>query len=350
MPNRKYSQVYMRYLRARLSNFLRPRFWGTGIFLVVLGLVTKELWFDSQYLSQIENQEVGKELVNPNNSNTDSEANTANKPQITEETLLSNEEKAIAADIDNMPNLLSDVAAANILPINITPSDRNRSNKKESLVDDVINQPNTVNQNSYQLIPEATNNNQQIEIIKNPFLEQANTLLKSQDYYPNNHFVGLNDFTSSKSQEIIDKNNLAINLNYQNVNNPNPLVISPLEAAMNASIYTKQSNNNGLNTNAQMGSLQSTTNLPQTYNSNFNGDQKPQNTGIRIPVNTLTNIPTNNIPNYPNLPQSTSQGIVNSTAPLGYENPVRYNNNIYGVQQPNQSQLPNSNLYVSPGQ
>lgn len=89
MPQRHYPPAYLRYLKARLWNLARPSFWGTAIVLSVVGLVIKEYWTNPDFLAK-------------------SQTNPVASPQQPVDSSLSAEDKAIAADIDNLPVLYND--------------------------------------------------------------------------------------------------------------------------------------------------------------------------------------------------------------------------------------------------
>jgi hypothetical protein len=336
MPERNYPPAYLRYLKPRLSNFLRPSFWGTGIFLVVIGLVIWQSWFNPEFLTQSENKETAKEVVTP---------------KTTEETTISDEDKAIAADIDNIPSLLGDIPQATIsVPIR-TLQTNTQANNSETFLEDIINKRNA-DANQAKSNPELAIVNQLPAVnAKNPFVVQAENILQPNMGNKGSQFLGINNIntlaTSSETTDPQTGANLGIGLNNQN--HQNTVVVSPLEVAIQKSSSTTPINSLGSNggvrpiyaphslpSHSGIGYIQPTiTNVQPTYYSNFNGVQTTPNVGI----------PTNRVYGVPNNPysvQSPSQGVVNSTTPVGYGN---YGNNT--LQQP--GQLPQSNL-SNPGQ
>ncbi|AFZ59942.1 hypothetical protein H6G54_15280 [Anabaena cylindrica FACHB-243] len=328
MPARNYPPAYLRYLKARLSNFFRPSFWGTGIFLIVVALVIREYWKNPALFTEKPNQgTVVSEKV--------------------EEASLSNEDKAITADIDNMPSLLSDFDRENLSAIITTSS-------KNTQIENAINQKNA------DVNPAKSNLGLGIvsqispDSVKNPLMVQATKLLQPVKVNSNNQFLGLNNLVVPSSTEVVEVSNLNFELNDQTTNNQTPVLINPLATAINRSSNTSQiksfsSNGNvrsivpinslpnqGLPSNSSMGYIQpGLVNQSQNTYSTFNNVQTIPNQ--ETPTTGLTPVPNN-----PYGVNSPSRDVVNSTAAVGYGN---YGN--YNLQQP--SQLPQSNLSY-PGQ
>jgi hypothetical protein len=122
MREHNYPPAYFRYLKARLSNFLRPSFWGTGFFLVALGLAFRGYWLNPGIFTVQPNQEPNKEAVEK------------------ETTDLSEEDKVIAADIDNMPTLFSDFSQSTLSTTTINAENKTEKNNSPIFVKDEINQ------------------------------------------------------------------------------------------------------------------------------------------------------------------------------------------------------------------
>ncbi|MBD2595981.1 hypothetical protein H6G74_16835 [Nostoc spongiaeforme FACHB-130] len=157
MSNRHYPPAYLRYLKARLWNFSKPAFWGTAIFLSVLGLVIREYWTNPDAFT-------GKQ---------DGEVTT---PQA-DNSSLSAEDKAIAADIDNLPVLYNDVEQAETQAIVSSPTDNSKPKKGKDFLQDVINkQKSSKNTKSTSIlgISGATSGFDS----KNPFVAQTESLLQ----------------------------------------------------------------------------------------------------------------------------------------------------------------------------
>ncbi|QLE55687.1 hypothetical protein [Nostoc sp. TCL26-01] len=170
MSNRRYPSPYLRYLRARLLNLGRPSFWGTAIFLSVVGLLIQQYW------------------SNPNG--------VTSKPNVTvsdsTDAALSEEDKAIAADIDNLPALFGS-------PEPVTPPVKTNSKENQTqtpFLNATSKQPANdsakLNANS---TPDV--NSKPTSVDKNIFVSQAEDLLRFSATDTNNsQFLG---FKSSGS-------------------------------------------------------------------------------------------------------------------------------------------------------
>ncbi|MDZ7965365.1 MAG: hypothetical protein RM368_10370 [Nostoc sp. DedSLP03] len=363
MPHRHYPPAYLRYLKARLWNLGRPGFWGTAIFLSVVGLATWEYW-----------------------SNPDIFAYKQKKPVVLQKSAdssLSEENKAIAADIDNLPALFNDFEQGTSSTAN-APEQQTEAKKSKGLLDDVINKQKSAN--NTKLNPGLGVNGDTFPAAKNPFVQQTDNLLRTGTVDSSNPFLGLKTFNTASEPTGADQtsSSLGVGLTNQTNKNQNSLSIDPLQAALNQSTNQKLSSfssNTATQTNAvgqvsapgttlippsnsltSQNSLPNTglttgtgntstgTNLPQnpynTYTNLNNGQVVPNNglsTGTNLPqnpYNTYTNLnngqvvpnvaPSNTVP-YSS--QSPSQSVVPPTNPVGYGN--------YGLQQP--TQIPQTN-------
>ncbi|MDZ8070529.1 MAG: hypothetical protein RMY64_33790 [Nostoc sp. DedQUE08] len=364
MPHRHYPPAYLRYLKARLWNLGRPGFWGTAIFLSVVGLATWEYW-----------------------SNPDIFAYKQKKPVVLQKSAdssLSEENKAIAADIDNLPALFNDFEQGTLSSTANAPEQQTEAKKSKGLLDDVINKQKSAN--NTKLNPGLSVNGDSSPAAKNPFVQQTDNLLRTGTVDSNNPFLGLKTFNTASEPTGGDQtsSNLGVGFTNQTNKNQNSLSIDPLQAALNQSTNQKLSSfsgttatqtnavgqvsapgttlmppsnsltsqnslpNTGLTTGT--GNTSTGTNLPQnpynTYTNLNNGQVVPNNglsTGTNLPqnpYNTYTNLnngqvvpnvaPSNTVP-YSS--QSPSQSVVPPTNSVGYGN--------YGLQQP--TQIPQTN-------
>ncbi|MBD2531944.1 hypothetical protein H6G97_21085 [Nostoc flagelliforme FACHB-838] len=369
MPNRHYPPAYLRYLKARLSNLGRPSFWVTAIFLSVVGLGTWEYWSNPNIF-------VSKQKTPA----------TSQKPA---DSSLSEENKAIAADIDNLPVLFNDFEQASLSLTANTPQEKTDAKNSKGLLEDVIKKQNSASDTK--LNPGLGVNSDTSPAMKNPFVVQTENLLRAGTVNSNNQFLGVKTLNaaSEPTEGQQTSSSLSIGLTNQTNKNQNSLPVSPLQSALNQWTNQKLSSFNGTatRTNASsqvseagttlmppINSLPSQNSLPSTglttgagYTST--GTNLPQNNpytnlngGQVIPgsVSTSTNLPQNPdntiytnlnggqvVPNVapvtppftstaPNnlVPYSSpSQGVVNPTNPVGYGN--------YGLQQ--RTQQPQSN-------
>jgi hypothetical protein len=371
MPNRHYPPAYLRYLRARLWNLGRPGFWVTAIFLSIVGLVTWEYWSNPDIFVYKQKNKVVSQTP------TDSS--------------LSAENRAIAADIDNLPVLFNDFEQATLSLKANTPKEKTEAKNSKSLLEDVINKQKSAS--DAKLNPTLGVNGDTSPAVKNPFVVQTENLLRTGTVDNSNQFLGFKTFNtaSEPTEGEQTSSNLGIGFTNQTNKNQNSVSVTPLQAILNQSTNQKLSNLNGatatqtnalgrasepgttlmppLNRLPSQNSLPSaglTTgtgytstgkNLQQNPYSNLNNGQVLPNNGLNTgtgytnlqpnPYNNLNNgqvvpnvapgtppvtsgIPSNIAPYSSQIP---SQSVVTPTNPMGYGN--------YGLQQP--AQPPQSN-------
>ncbi|BAY20468.1 hypothetical protein NIES2100_02100 [Calothrix sp. NIES-2100] len=216
MSNLHYPPAYLRYLKARLLNLGRPSFWVTAIILSVLGLVTWEFLSDPDVFTQQQNQE-------------------ANSPKVTESSL-SIEDRAAIADIDNLPVLTQDIEQANLAAGLSIPEENSHAKNNQSLFDDVISQQPSATNVAKSNPSLGTVNGTSTFKDNNPFVVQADNLLRSG--YSNSPLLDTKSSTNS-SAEIETATtpivNSGIGLANQSKKTQNSANISPLEAAINQS-------------------------------------------------------------------------------------------------------------------
>ncbi|MEH2243213.1 hypothetical protein [Nostoc sp.] len=367
MPNRHYPPAYLRYLRARLWNLGRPGFWVTAIFLSVLGLVTWEYWSNPDIFVYKQKNQVASQ-----------------KPADSD---LSEENKAIAADIDNLPVLFNDFEQGTVSLTANTPKENTKGKNSKGLLEDAINKQKSAS--DPKLNPSLGVNGDTSPTVKNPFVVQTENLLRTGTVASNNPFLGLKTLNapSEPTEGEQTSSSLGIGSTNQTNKNQNSLSISPLQGALNQSTNQKLSSFNGsatqtnalgrvsdpgttltpsLNSLPTQNSLPSTgltagtgytstgTNLPQnSYNNLNNGQVLPSNgltTGTGYTSTGTTQNPYNNLNNgqvLPNVAPVTppvTSAAPSNIAPYSSQsvatptNPVRYGN--YGLQQP--TQLPQS--------
>ncbi|MEH1778981.1 MAG: hypothetical protein V7K67_35030 [Nostoc sp.] len=373
MPNRDYPPAYLRYLRARLWNLGRPGFWGTAIFLSIIGLVTWEYWSNPDIFVYKQKNEV-----------------TSQKPV---DSSLSEENRAIAADIDNLPVLFNDFEQASLSLTADTPKEKAKDNKGKGFLEDVIKKQNSASDTK--LNPALGVNGDTSPAVQNPFVLQTENLLRTGTVDGGNQFLGLKTLNAASEPTGGEQTSSSLDIGSTNQTNKNQnsLSISPLQAALSQSTNQKLSSFNGITptqTNAlgrvsdpattlmppinslpNQNSLPTTgltpgtvytstgTNLPQNPYSNLNNGQLMPNNGLTTGTNLpqspysnlnngqlvpnvapvtppVTSIAPSNIAPYSS--QSQSQSVVTPTSPLGYSN--------YGLQQPTQAAQSNYGNYM----
>jgi hypothetical protein len=234
MPQRHYPPAYLRYLKARLWNLARPSFWGTAIVLSVVGLIIKEYWTNPGFLVNSQTKPVAS-------------------PQQRVDSSLSAEDKAIAADIDNLPVLYNDAEQAELPPTANTPKDQAQP-KSKGLLDDLLNKRQPAASDSKLNLGLDTVNLAPAPKITNPFLTQADNLLQVGTFQTNTQTStnsNNNSLSGSSFQPGVTATSpsLGTQFNNQPDRNINGLTINPLQAALNQSRNQKQSSLNDATSN-----------------------------------------------------------------------------------------------------
>ncbi|MEO0934192.1 MAG: hypothetical protein AAFY21_10695, partial [Cyanobacteria bacterium J06641_2] len=164
MARSRFGSRRLRYLKARLSIFTRPAFLAAAVFLSVVGFVVKEYWTNPDFfeLSQIR----------------DSLSSTPSDSQSS----LSDEDRAIAADIGNLSVLDYDKQQADIPPIPTTSINdsikvRKQNDAQLNKILDLTKKnqkEQTIPANAAKVQTPSTPSSS----VQNPFLKQAEDLLK----------------------------------------------------------------------------------------------------------------------------------------------------------------------------
>ncbi|MCJ8283432.1 MAG: hypothetical protein MJK14_27515 [Rivularia sp. ALOHA_DT_140] len=372
MSRSRYGSRRLRYLKARLSILTRPSFLVAGVFVSVVGFMVKEYWTNPDFfkLSQI------RQSLSSTSSSSESS--------------LSEEDRAIAADIGNISVLDYDKQQANI-PITTNINDNAKVKKEnEAKLTKILDlaeksqKANEIKPNTN--IVEQANTPSPSQ--QNPFLKQAEDLLKFKFDNGTQNGTGNNLSTFYNSSQP-SQNSFNLGINNSNLVNPKQSVNneSPLQRAINQSSQNKQiqqqeksaentttekksSSNQKLLQN-QTDSLVNTTifnqplNTPQqntgnNFNNNLNNsnnNQFPRNNFNQPGLNTgLNNQPQNPYGNFNNnqIPTNNySQPGLNNQLPNNFNNTQLPRNNYVQPTNPynnfnnfnnNQQQNPYSNF------
>lgn len=328
MSNRRLSSPSFRYLKARLWNLARPGFWGTAIFLSVIGLTIREFWMRPDMLTSRQSKPA------------------ATQPQTYSS--LSAEDRAIAADIDNLPILAYDSEQTEESALDIAePISQPKKGIQNPLQEALKNQnnSNTIKSNSNPAVSTAPAPSFKYD---NPFLTQAQNLLQFGNTLGdrNNRSTGLNTINSS-SQAQSNQPDSALSQGFNTTNSTQRLVASgSLEAALNPSSLTPlptQTPFNQIITRSQL--------TTQPSNNNFNTSPQAINNSVPPTQFVQPNIPTQPSTYYSNfnganptqIPTYTNSSTINSVQPAtSYSN---VNGAITPTQQIfNTQPLPNSTL------
>ncbi|WYL94580.1 MAG: hypothetical protein HEQ35_12580 [Gloeotrichia echinulata IR180] len=280
MHNRRYPPPYLRYLKARLWNLGQPGFWVTAIFLSVMGFIIQEYWSNPDFFT-----------YKPNKVDT--------SPKLANSSL-SDEDQAIAADIDNLPVLLNDAAKKN-LPVIVSNFNTNTQTKKsESLFGGVINKPQSLASDTKSNSGLGMVNSASAPGNQNMFVQQAENLMQIGTNYNNNQS------SSEPKQTAKTPEDGRIGLATQSDKSQNLVPSSPLQTAINRATQqnlstinstTATPTNNQINT---MGSALYNSSTVTPLNNNLPSQTLPANTGLNRATGYIQPPITNQFPNSDN--------------------------------------------------
>ncbi|MBD2297773.1 MULTISPECIES: hypothetical protein [Nostocales] len=303
MSNRHYPPAYLRYLKARLWNFSKPAFWGTAIFLSVLGLVIREYWTNPDAFT-------GKQ---------DGEATA----QQADNSSLSDEDKAIAADIDNLPVLYNDTDQASTQVITSSSTDNSKPKKGKDFLQDVINKQKS-SKNTKSIPNLETSGGTSGFDSKNPFVAQTESLLK----FGIQNSSGNQLLNSSSQPQETTNNPYAVGTSTtQPPNNPYNSITSSTTTLPPSTNQTTPSNINSATTNPGNSFGQTPyTGLSQNL-SNVNGTTTnfSNNSGITSYTSLPQSVPTNTQNFLPNTSLNSGTSYIQPTVtsqPTNYYNGV----------------------------
>jgi hypothetical protein len=265
MSNRRYPPASVRYFKARLLNLTRPAVWGTAMFLSVLGLVGREYAINPNFLRSQPQEQASDAVKKPDSG-------------------ISPEDKAIAADIDNLPVLLSDSEKAALATANNPVVEAKSRDKRKSSLEEAVN-----NQKTNATAPPVIVNSD-TSGSENPFVTQANDSLK------------FSNAENRRNGSYRSKRNFNNQSGNQTSTTPNALKTA-IEGTNSLPTSNQQSN---------LGQNPSTNSLP----TNNTVNSAPQNNSYQLP--TPTNNPTNStVPGQQSpgfaVPNSSTGSVNNST-------------------------------------
>uniref|UniRef100_UPI000B497641 hypothetical protein n=1 Tax=Calothrix rhizosoleniae TaxID=888997 RepID=UPI000B497641 len=223
--SRNYRPAFWRYLKARLWNLARPSFWGTAIFLAVVGMGIYEYWTNPGFLNGWQQKSVNSSPL--------------------AESSISDANKSILADIDNLPVILNDREKADFSSTALITTPANRKANRKTLLDNLTTTSKNLRNKtkSKSNIVEANPiSNLQIE---NPFLTQAENLLKGNKAQTKNNLLGINLFSQNyPNPQLTTRPIVGLDLHSKINTTPNVPLTSPLQAAINKSIQSSPTRNN----------------------------------------------------------------------------------------------------------
>ena len=230
MSRRHYPPAHLRYLKARLWNLSRPGFWGAAIFLSVVGLTIKEYWANPDFFTDWQkNQFAAKEA---------------------DKSSLSEEDKAIAADIDSLPVLFNTDSGNENSPAARTtkPTQKTQAKNSRDILLEALNsksQTSATDDKSKASVKEA--DSAPAQKLENPFVVQAENLLQLKNFPSGSNSQGVNALTPSFGQQDPVKNSFGLGTGLADTTRPNQNLTSEsaLQTALNQSKNQNQPNLNG---------------------------------------------------------------------------------------------------------
>jgi hypothetical protein len=322
MSHRPYPPAYLRYLKARLWNLGKPSVWGTALFLSVVGLVIRGYWFNPNVVTS-----APKNAVAPLNTKSS----------------LSAEDKAIAADIDNLPVLFNDAEQASLSISKSTPQEDSQVKNSKNLFEDVISQPSSNDEKSNSGLGIVNNTSPSPE--KNLFVLQTENILRFGTVDSPSQSLGVKSITPSSqpTQTLETSSKLGMGLVNQTDKNQNINSISPPNQTQSnfnspTSIKTNSSESDG----GVMQNFRPNSSTNQTFSTNTGYIQPTVANQLPSQVQSIpiTNITPYSIQNSkPNAMGEAPPSAIAPTTPGVSSN--------FTWQQP--TQLPQSNLPVTNG-
>jgi hypothetical protein len=330
MSRRHYPPAHLRYLKARLWNLSRPGFWGAAIFLSVVGLTIKEYWANPNFFTDWQKNQFA-----------------ASQPA---DSSLSEEDRAIAADIDNLPVLFNtdsgnenSPAARTSKPTQNTQAKNSRGGLLEAL--NSKSQTSATDDKSKANVKEG--DSASAPKLENPFVAQAENLLQLKNFQSGSNSQGVNALTPSFGQQDPVKNSFGLGTGLADTTRPNQNIASEsaLQTALNQSKNQNQPNLNGTtstqknlfeqsqlsNQNRSSQIVPSTGLSPNTINSNTGTGyiQPPVTNGLQNSIpgtgysqGALNNLPPqNSIPGTGYIQPPVTNGLQNSISGTGYPQP-----------------------------
>lgn len=228
MPmSRHHPPAYLRYLKARLWYLARPSFWGTAIFLSVVGLAIKEYWTHPDFFTEWQ-----KNLVAD-----DKPANSS----------VSEEDKAMTPDINNLPPVPYNNLGynrANPGAKNLASKQNSQAQNSKSLLEALNNSQTSTSDSKLKLRVKEGDSTPVIEL-ENPFLAQAQSLLQFKNLPNGSNSLGVNALTPG----------LGTGLTTQTTSNQNGVSESALQTALNQ-VKSQQFTNSNRITSTQRNPLE----------------------------------------------------------------------------------------------
>ena len=335
MSQKRYSFPRLRYLKARLLVLARPGFLIAVAFLSAVGFTVKEYWTNPNFLKFSLNRESFPQEL-PSNS----------------QSALSDEDRAIAADIGNLSVLDYDKKQSDItLKTSISQKAQKQNQEKINDILDTAKKNQNGNEinsniNSQKVITSSTSP-------QNPFLKQAENLLQFR-LDSNKQVANVNNLSSLTSGFQTPQDSFRLGLgssNYIN-NNQNTIPESALQAAINQSNSQNQESTAATTSNNinLLGQLSQITNNSSATDNRLrpNPDNPLVNTTIfNQPLNNQVTTNNSNQLGVNNQLQNSYSNFNNNQLPTGNNNQPGVNNQLQNPYGSFNNQLP-ATSYIQP--
>ncbi|MBP5971367.1 hypothetical protein HW132_01110 [Brasilonema sp. CT11] len=207
MSRHHHPPAYLRYLKARLWYLARPSFWGTAIFLSVVGLGIKEYWANPDFLTQWQKNQVAD-----------------NKPV---NSSVSKEDSAITPDINNLPPVPYPAK-------NLASKQNTQAKNSKSLLEALNSNTQTSTSDSKLKLNVKDGDSTPVLELENPFLAQAQNLLQFKNLPNGSNSLGVNALAPG----------LGTGLATQTTSNQNGVSESALQTALNQVKRDEYTNSN----------------------------------------------------------------------------------------------------------
>ena len=296
-------------MRAKLRPLVKPQVWGTLAVVSGLGFGTWAYFNHPEWLALTENQQT----VGPTNTASETQSD------------ISEEDKAIGADIDNISVLQKELSG-----VESTQLDANEeTNKQENLFDEFINKRESAQNN---LSVSSEKSTAEIEV-PNPLAIKAAEPFGKGSIFPSGNSIGPQ--SNIPSTETSEKDPSSSNLPTSVSGNSTASGVSPLQSAIDRSNKTD-------NSSATENSDRTTSPLKSALDRNLGENSTPsQNTNQLKQQDSTSNLSPNTIPGQTTIPVSPNAGSngystfpqstypSSSTVPgtTGYNTPTDTNNN-----------------------
>lgn len=335
MSQQRYTSPRLRYLKARLLILARPGFLIAVAFLSAVGFAVKEYWTNPDFLKFSLNQEFFSQQLPSNSQST-----------------LSDEDRAIAADIGNLSVLDYDKKQADI-GLNTSISEKAQTQKTENYTN--ILDAAKKNQNANEIKSNISSQTVKTSstLPQNPFLKQAENLLQFK-VDSNKQVSNVNNSSSLTSGFQTPQGSFSLGIgssNYVN-QNQNANSESALQAALNQSNSQNQENSAATTANNQnlLSQLSQNSNHSSSTDNRLRPNQANPLVDTRIFNQPLTNQVTTN--NYNQLGvnnqlQNPYSNFNNYQQPTANNNQPGVNNQLQNPYGSFNNQLP-ATSYIQP--